>query len=77
MLKKAGYLLKILVSKLKNTEGTVIVITIEIAFKYLFSSAICVGVLQLLNLLAMFGLHLINHLKNIENKDKACEIKTV
>ena len=56
MLKKAGYSIKNF-SKLKNTEGTVITIIVEISFKYLISSAICVDVLQLLDLLGMFGFH--------------------
>ena len=57
MLKKAEYLLKVFVSKLKNAEGTVITVMVETLFKYLINSTICVGVLQLLDLLAMFDLH--------------------
>ena len=56
MFKKAGYSLKIFL-KLKNTKGMVITVMVETSFKCLISSAICVGMLQLLDLLAMFGLH--------------------
>ena len=46
MLKKAKYLLKVFVSKLKNAEGTVISVMVETLFKYLINSTTCVGVLQ-------------------------------
>ena len=59
MLKKAEFSLKIFVSKLKNDGGTVITVIIETLIKYWISSVICVGVLHLLDLSAMFGLHTI------------------
>ena len=44
---KTGYSLKIFVSKLNNFEGAVIAAMVETLLKYLISSVICVGVLQL------------------------------
>ena len=41
---------------------------VETAFKYLITSAICVGMLQLLNFLAMFGLHRIEFVQSITSK---------
>ena len=45
------YLLKSF-SRLKNDESTVTTEVVETSFKYLISSAICVGMLQLFDLLA-------------------------
>ena len=56
MMKKAGYSLTKIFSKPKNAEGTVITVMVETSFKYLISSAICVGVWQLLDFSAIFWL---------------------
>ena len=77
MLKKIGYSLKF-VSKLKNADGTVITEMCNF-FKSLISPVICIGSLQLLNLMAIFGLHkvriicFINHHKKIKSDDKLCK----
>ena len=63
MFKKARNLLKP-----KNAEGMVIAVMVETSFKCLISAAICVGVLQLLNLLAMFGLHRIEFVQLVTLK---------
>ena len=41
---------------------------VETSFKYLITSAICVAMLQLLNFLAMFGLHRIEFVQLITSK---------
>ena len=83
MLKKIGYLLKFF-SKLINADGTVITEMIATFFKNLISPVVCIGLLQLLNLMAIFGLHrisiicFINHLNKIKSDDKLCKrVKTV
>ena len=56
MLKKADILSKNF-SKLKNAEGRKIMRMVETLTKYLISSVTSVGVLELLDLLAIFDLH--------------------
>ena len=55
---------------------------VETSFKYLISSAICVGKLRLFDLLGYFWLPKnricpINHLKKIRNNDELCKVKTI
>ena len=57
LLKKSTIFIKIFLLKLKNAEGAVITVMVETSFKYLISFAICVGVLKLLGLFAILGLH--------------------
>ena len=53
---------------MKNPEDTVITVMVETSFKYLISSAIYVGMLQLLDLLATFDLHRIQFVELITSK---------